>query len=469
MYDRKLGSNYKYDDTFPVRVYSVEHATTVDDNQRDGIYSKASRFLTRNFYITGVRLDHTKEMVFAAVVTVGVVGEFKTPKIGDIVNVRDDKDTNGSIPMVVSSQYSGGEIPLWGSIYNDYGYISTIKEHFSSFKVAQEEQDFIRQYAGTINGYRFRSAYTLSKIPKGQFALRGDVVFDIDDSVNKDVIIENGGVIAKPTKKQQDYPNPLNAPQKFEENPSYQKLTTIFTPKKTPITLGVKPGADQKDSKEEINIKVYNKNFYSYEPVQDKQFLKDKKFNREVISGEEYTVRVGSHLITINDAHANGKNYVITIKGMHDEQFTIVHNNGESQIRIRDHKANLIFLEANKTNNRILIETKDRQKVELGSDSAGSFIYLRNGGVYGTADTSFGNNAGGFRGGDQEFLLTTTPSGDVKNRLSGNLKKIVTGTGIYLINGSDNYIKFTEAEINIKSPQVKIEGSVTIVGNLDIR
>jgi hypothetical protein len=199
-----------------------------------------------------------------------------------------------------------------------------------------------------------------------------------------------------------------------------------------------------KPKKEKLVLK--NKNYVSYQPVLDKDYLDKAEFERELPAAEEYQVALrGNNKLLIQDQYGDGEQLLITLKNQYDSGFTVVHNADKSQVRVRDHLGQGVLLEANPEAPRVISWTANRQVIEQGGvKDVGEFTYIRNGSNFGDSQTEFGTKTGLTKDDvpNQEFLMVSTAGiiGEINSRLSSGMNSLVNSAGspgIYMRSNTD--------------------------------
>src|SRR5690606_3914587 len=127
----------------------------------------------------------------------------------------------------------------------------------------------------------------------------------------------------------------------------------------------------------------------------------------------EYQIALrGNNKLLIQDQYGDGEQLLITLKNQYDAGITIIQNSDKGQVRVRDHMGQGVLLEANPDSPRVMLWTANKQVIEQGSvKGVGEFTYIRNGAVYGDAETSYGTKTGLTKNdvSNQEFLITSSP------------------------------------------------------------
>lgn len=459
-----MRNNFTYDadynPIFQAYVVWVDHNGTLEDKQKKGVLEDMSPQTGRNIHIGVIKLNgQGAGIAMNVVVPVGRLGEFRLPKVGDVVWIEESRRHIGATPVYLYSTYntSGGPdklfgyspVPQWGSMPGDSGEIISYRDHIRQF-VPTNKSNFTRKFVKSVTGHRFRQFYR-SNLKQGRFAVRGDVVFDIDGNVSVPILVEEGAFVGYGGKLETDqgeYPNPLNTPAKKEEDEDYTYYNYLFEP----IDKGL-PG-DQysmdggfttyRPKKEKQVLK--NKNYISYQPVMDKKYLEYADFEREIPAAEEYQVAIrGNNKLLIQDQYGDGEQLLITLKNQFDSGITIVHNGEKGQVRIRDSMGQGVLLEANPDAPRVMLWTANRQVIEQGAvKDKGEFTYIRNGAIFGDSQTSYGTKTGLTKDdvSNQEFLMVSTSDiiGELSSRLSSGMNSLVgaaASPGVYMRNNVD--------------------------------
>lgn len=449
-----------YSSKFQAYVVYVDHNGTIGDKQKEGIMESFSPQTGRNLHIGVVRLNgEGSGIALNVLVPADHLGEFKMPKVGDVVWVEESRRDIGAPPIFLYSTYNStvsadkvvgsNPVPQWGSFPGDKGDIASYRDHIRQF-VPSRESNFKKKFIKSITGHRFRSFYKGNLAPD-RYVVRGDSVFDIDGSVSREYLVEEGGYIVHGGDLEDDqgnYPNPLNVPSEREEDEDYKYTHRIFEPIDRVLT------GNQYDNEEEFaewyptyeSSTLKNKNYLAYQPVLDKTYLEGAEFERELPAAEEYQVVIhGNNKLLIQDQHGDGEQILITLKNQYDAGFTIVHNAEKGQIRIRDHMGQGVMMEADPDAPRVISWTANRQVIEQGSvKDVGEFTYIRNGSVFGDSETSFGTKTGVTKDdvSNQEFLMVSTSEiiGELGSRLSSGMSSLVGkagSPGIYFRNNTD--------------------------------
>ena len=447
----------RFSSKFQLYVTWVDHNQTIKDEQQRGVIEATSPQTGRNLHIGGFRLNgEGGGFVINVLVPQEVLGSFKMPQLGDIVWVEENRRNVNSTPIYVYSTYNAKDanqkygsspVPQWGSFPNDYGHLRSHRDHNRQF-FPTVDSDFVTKYIKSITGYRFRHYYKTS-LEEEKYAVRGDPVFDIEKpNINKEYMVSQGESLIQGSGVEQDkgkYPNPLNSPSKREESDKYSYVEMVNRVIDTELDNNKynHSAATSKIKPEFVDFKLKNKNYVSYQPVVDKEYLDKAKFEREIPAAEEYVVALrGNNKLLIQDQHGDGEQLLITLKNQYDAGFTIVHNKEKSQIRIRDHLGQGVLLEADPDAPRVMMWTANRQIIEQGSvKDKGSYSYVRNGVAYGKPDTSYGTDTGVEKEevANQEFLLVSSPEivGELGSRLSSVMKgwaEAEGGVGMYVSN-----------------------------------
>lgn len=450
-----------YSSNFQAYVAWVDHNGTLNDMQKEGPLERMSPQTGRNLHLGVYKLGGGGGGGIAVNVVVPqeVLGSFKVPQLGDIIWVEESRREYGAPPIYRYSTYNTSNdpknrvgqspVPQWGSFPGDHGHLRTHRDHNSQFFTTLSS-NFIKKYVRSITGYRFRSFYR-SNLARGRFVVRGDPVFDINQSINDAYLVESGGHIISGGGLEEDqgrYPSPLNAPTSFEEDENYSYIKTLHTPPDVRFTADHYNAEDkssrQKPAREKTVLK--NKNFRAYQPVLDKDYLERAMFEREIPAAEEYQVAIrGNNKLLIQDQYGDGEQLLITLKNQYDSGFTIVHNASRSQVRIRDHLGQGVLLEANPESPRVISWTSNRQVIEQGGvRGRGEFTYIRNGSNFGDSQASFGAKTGLTKNdvSNQELLMVSSPEiiGELTSRLSSGMNALVSGAGragVYIRNNVD--------------------------------
>jgi len=496
---------------FKVYVTWVDHGTFVKDARLTPSLSNFSSEVGRNFHIAGFRLDGSGDYFkYNVVIPQEVQGSFKLPQIGDVIIVEEDIRNQGESPLYVYSTYNdlpkeksvSSPIPPWGEIPGDYGHLRSHLEHNAQF--LDDENDFTKRYIKSVTGYRFRRYYghvynTKTRfLDKGKFGVRGDVVFDIESSsssMSEPEIIDSGVNVVSTREDENTlekdlskYPNPLNVPIIRASDTRYRFSSEI--PRLLPEQIesdSYKAADDSKDpAKDVFYVNTYrNKNYFSYQPIIDdkyRTYLQElsssseeaqEDFKRELPVAEEYQVSLkGNNKLLIQDQFGNGEQLLITLKNQYDAGFTILHNYETSNVRVRDHLGQGVFIEGDPEHPRVVSWTTERQVSDMGSirkyefdpetnevdlESYGEYAYIRNGSVYGLSDTDFGRITEEEIPRDgtednpvpqQEWILLNSKTSDswdelfsgISSRLSTGMKDFVSedkGNGLFFRNNFD--------------------------------
>lgn len=449
-----------YSSKFQAYVVYVDQNSTIGDKQKEGTIQSFSPQTGRNLHIGVIRLNgEGAGLALNVLVPTDVLGEFKMPSLGDVVWVEESRREIGTPPIYMYSTYNNtvspdkiagsNPVPQWGSFPGDIGHITSYRDHIKQF-VPSVETNFKKKYIKSVSGYRFRRFYK-SNLEAGRYVMRGDSVFDIDGSVSRDYLIEDGAYIGYGGDLEDDqgrYPNPLNAPSSREEDEDYTYANKVFEPIDRPMS------GSQYDNEEEFSewkptytkSVLHNKNYLSYQPVMDKTYLEEAEFERELPAAEEYQVSLrGNNKLLIQDQHGDGEHLLITLKNQYDAGFTIVHNAERGQVRLRDHLGQGVLLEADPDAPRVISWTANRQVIEQGSvKDVGEFTYIRNGSAFGDSETSFGTKTGLTKDdvSNQEFLMVSNPEiiTELGSRLSTGMSLLATrgyAAGIYIRNNTD--------------------------------
>ena len=469
-----------YSSHFQAYVAWVDHNSTINDEQAEGVLENISPQTGRNLHLGVFKLGGDGSGVaLNVVVPQDVLGTFKVPQIGDVVWIEETRREYGKSPVYLYSSYnsikdptnkiSQSPVPQWGSFPNDYGHIRTHRDHNKQF-VATIDSNFIRKYVRSVTGYRFRSFYR-GNLEKGKYSVRGDSVFDIDGLVSEDYLVENGAYIGYGGDLEDDqaeYPNPLNVPVEQEENEDYKYINFVHEPSPTRITADhddfEEKSSDWTPRKEKFILQ--NKNYFAYQPVLDKEYLEKAEFERELPAAEEYQLALrGNNKLVIQDQYGDGEQLLITLKNHYDASFTIIHNADKGQVRIRDHLGQGVLLEANPEAPRVISWTSNRQVIEQGAvDGVGEFTYIRNGSVFGDSVTSFGKKTGLTKDdvSNQEFLMVSSPEivGELGNRLSSGMNSLVSrgsSAGFYFRNNVDPNDTTQEYSMYSDGPSLVLE------------
>jgi hypothetical protein len=486
--------SYGNPNRYMVYVTWVDHASYVRDERLEPALGNVSMSSGRNFHVTGYRLDSSGDpFKYSIVVPQDLQGSFKIPQPGDIIVVEEVHRTTSSPPVYVYSMYNDYKrsdyrssiVPEWGSVPGDYGHIRSHRDHSVQFS-KNSGNSFTKKYIKSVTGYRFRKYYghvyntDTRFLDQGKFVIRGDGVFDIlkeTSSMNADEIKTEFGVDMLPIGSnsievdQSRYPNPLNVPQKREEDNRYTYTNDVYNVFSKQITTDRYVSGET--STNSAVSKTYKhvlkvKNYFAYQPIVDRRYIdylesvqpdaqgnKPDLFERELPAAEEYQVSLrGNNKLLIQDQYGNGEQIVITLKNQYDAGFSVVHNSEHSQVRLRDHLGQGVLLEANPNAPRVVTWTTERQVIDMGSirnhdtvsgetESFGEYIYLRNGSVYGKSDTSFGrlaedeiprNGSEENKVPQQEFLL-------INAKTDSNMTKLIDGISSRLSAGMNNFIE----------------------------
>lgn len=450
----------EYSSKFQAYVVWVDHNSTLEDKQKEGTIAGISPQTGRNLHLGVFKLNgNGAGIVLNVLVPVGRLGEFNLPKLGDVIWIEESRRSIGSPPVYLYSTYNSmvgadkmygyNPVPQWGSMPGDSGVVESYRDHIKQF-VPTINSNFIRKYIKSITGFRFRNFYR-GNLVSGRFAVRGDSVFDIDGSVSKPYLVENGAYIGYGgdlETDQSNYPNPLNVPAEKEEDTDYTYYNLLYEPIDTAISgdqYKNEGGMAAYTPQKEKNI-LNNKNYMSYQPVMDKDYLEKAEFERELPAAEEYQVAIrGNNKLLIQDQYGDGEQLLITLKNQNDAGITIMHNAEKGQVRIRDSMGQGMLLEANPEAPRVILWTANRQVIEQGAvTGVGEFTYIRNGAKFGDSETSFGTKTGLTKDdvSNQEFLMVSTPDiiGELSGRLSSGMNSLVGGAGspgIYFRNNVD--------------------------------
>jgi hypothetical protein len=479
-------SSFTIPTRYRVYVTWVDHGTYVADARTTPALSNLSMETGRNFHITGFRIDGVGDPIkYNIVIPQEIQGSFKLPQIGDIITVDEQYRNIGDSPVYIYSVYNdldnenfvSSQIPPWGSIPGDYGHIRSHSDH--NFQFSEEANaSFTQKFIKSVTGYRFRKFYghvfnTKNRfLERGKFVVRGDNVFDVskDDPLMSALEINTEeGVDIVPVKgnslslNQADYPNPLNVPIEREEDTRYVYSSPVprFLSKQVEGDLYKGEGGEDVNefTDERYKYVLKNKNYFSYQPIVDKKYFeyidsiendpqgnKPEPYERELPAAEEYQISLrGNNKLLIQDQYGDGDQLLITLKNQYDAGFTVVHNAESGQVRIRDHLGQGVLLEANPDAPRVISWTANRQVIEQGAVTGkGEFTYIRNGSVFGDADTTFGKQTGLNKSqvSNQEFLMVSNPSiiEELFDRLSDGMNDLVSRgafAGIYIRNNTD--------------------------------
>lgn len=460
-YESSLNQHGFVGEKFKVLVVSVDHNETInDDNKTPKLGFITPTKDNRNFHLSGFRVDGRNTPIMDIIVPPQVNGDFQIPKEGDVVWCTQATTGVSSDTIYLYAEYSNGDtgldtgntsVPLWGSQHGDYGHLRTYKDHnqqFANFPfkkpnaiVAKTEGTFRSKWVRSIEGYRWRDYYK-GNINDNKFAVRGDNVFDLDKTNMGLEVVEEDGVEILADTKQSKYPEPNNVPEIREKDEvfTYVKLKHEFM-KVLPSNSLFETESVAIPDKEYTTLVHKTKNYFSYEPLLDKTYKKKTKgFERELISVKEYSLVFsgGNNKLMYQDAHGDGEQVLITLKNQYDAGYTIVHNKDKSQIRIRDHLGQSILIEGDPDRPRIVLVTKDKRTIEVGSiKGKGGFVYLRNGSAFGDSDVPWGRKTGKTKDSvfNQEFLMVDNQAvisdADFKDRLSAGLSGLLVGPGIY--------------------------------------
>lgn len=451
----------EYSSKFQAYVVWVDHNSTIEDKQKEGTIEAVSPQTGRNLHLGVFKLNGDGAgILLNVVVPVGRLGEFKMPKLGDVIWIEESRRRLGSPPTYLYSTYNAivgpdkiygyNPVPQWGSMPGDSGAIESYRDHIKQF-VPTIKSNFIRKFVKSVTGQRFRHFYR-GNLVSGRFAVRGDSVFDIDGSVSKPYLVEEGAYVGYGGDLETDqgnYPNPLNVPSSKEEDIDYTYYDLLYEPIDSAI-----PGDQYSEEKgfssytpvKEKNI-LNNKNYTSYQPIMDKAYLEKAEFERELPAAEEYQVAIrGNNKVLIQDQYGDGEQLLITLKNQYDAGVTIIHNADKGQVRIRDYLGQGILLESNPEAPRVVLWTANRQVIEQGAvTGVGEFTYIRNGSKFGDSQTEFGTKTGLTKDdvSNQEFLMVSTPDiiGELGTRLSSGMTSLAGGAGspgIYFRNNVDS-------------------------------
>jgi hypothetical protein len=484
---------------YMVYVTWVDHGTYVKDARSLPALSNFSSEVSRNFHITGFRLDNEGGYFnYNVVIPQEIQGSFKVPQIGDVITVEEDPRYLSESPVYVYSIYNdvpytesiSANIPNWGSIPGDYGHLRSHTDH--NLKFNPGETSFTKRYIKSITGYRFRKFYghvfdTQDRfLEEGKFAVRGDVVFDIEggDSMSRDEIEAAGvNVVSINDNDLSDdlssYPNPLNVPilRATDERFSYASYVPRYLPAQVESDPYKGISSVPNVLKDEFYVDVFkNKNYFSYTPIMDKKYndylisvasewdpssgdAPPEPFLRELPAAEEYQVSLrGNNKLLIQDQYGDGEQLLITLKNQYDSGFTILHNAETSQIRIRDHLGQGVLLEGDPEHPRVISWTTERQVIDMGAireynpdtgetKSFGEYLYLRNGSVYGKSDTNFGRITESEipRDGSEEFPVPQQEFMLISSQSAGNLAKLLGGISSRLSSGMNSLLSASNA------------------------
>lgn len=449
-----------YSSKFQALVVSVDHNGTLEDKQKKGVLSDISPQTGRNLHLGVIRLgSEGKTMALNVLVPVSRLGEFRLPRIGDVIWVEESRRELGSPPIYLYSTYNSNvgpdkpfghnPVPQWGSLPGDTGEIISYRDHIRQF-VTTQDSNFKRKFIKSVTGTRFRQFYR-GNLKKGRFAVRGDSVFDIDGTVNSDYLVEEGAYLVSGGDLELDqgeYPNPLNVPVEREEDDDFTYFNYLFKPidRSLPSDHYKREGSFTFNSPEQEKQVLKNKNYMSYQPILDKKYLEYADFERELPAAEEYQIAIrGNNKLLIQDQYGDGEQLLITLKNQYDAGITIVHNGDKGQVRIRDHMGQGVLMEANPEAPRVILWTANRQAIELGGiKGVGEFTYIRNGAAFGDSQTSFGTKTGLTKDevSNQEILLVSSPDviNELSSRLSSGMRSLATGkmaAGMYFRNNID--------------------------------
>lgn len=445
-----------YENRFQLYVAWVDQNSTVNDEQHEGILESISPQTGRNLHIGGFRLSkYATGVVLNVIVPQDVIGTFKMPQVGDIVWIEESRRQNGQVPVYMFSSYSSGTkgnpVPFWGSMPGDYGHIRTHNDHAAQFSTTTASADFRTKYIRSVTGYRFRSFYG-SNLEDEKFVVRGDPVFDVEPAeINRPYLINSGSSLIEGGNVETDkgkYPEPLNVPKEREKEEAYTYVNVIYQPIATSLAHDAydrTPKTSKTPTRMQKAI-LKNKNYMSYQPVMDRDYLDKASFDREIPAAEEYQVALrGNNKLLIQDQHGDGEQLIITLKTQYDEQFTIVHNGERGQVRIRDHLGQGVLLDADPESPRVISWTANKQVIEQGAvKGVGEFTYIRNGSAFGDSQTSFGTKTGLDKDSvpNQEMLMVSSSDiiGELSSRLSSGMYSIANSAfapGIYFRNNTD--------------------------------
>ena len=474
-------------DYFRLRVTAIDHNETIGDMQiLPKLHALSRDRNTRGLHIAGVEVGKTDGVLVDIIVPPKNSGDFKMPQVGDIVWCYRGRRGLKKTAVYAYTEYSGLDagtglqntpVPSFGSFPGDYGNIRTYQDNVVQAlrkggdrhgwpNIPRGNGNFITQFVRSITGYRFRN-YFGGNLEKGKFALRGDAVFD--DGPHNPIIEDNGYEIINKGRKQSEYPNPLNAPKAQEENPDFTYLVSPYQYLETvdeldPYTEVPTPKAVE--PKKYTQVVGKNKNYVSYQPILDKAFKQKTSVDREVPAADEYKVAVkGDNMLYIGDMHGDMKQLLILLKNMYDAGLSIVQSEDYSQVRLRDHVGNIILLDGDRENPRVIITTPARQVVELGHNTKdkSSFTYVRNGPKWGDADTDWGEVTGLSKSAvpHQEILMTDADMSPANlEKLSAGLSGQVQGAGLYFRNSDDKgkweqSVSITHNDGNLNIAQVQ--------------
>lgn len=440
-----------YHSRFQVQVAWVDHNSTINDEQQEGVLESTSPQTGRNLHVGGFKLStYNPGILTNILVPQDVIGSFKMPQVGDIIWVEESRRSNDQTPVYSLSTYvpSKNPVPQWGSMHGDFGHLRTHQDHNSQFLTEKKGADFRTKYIRSITGERFRSYYQ-GNLEQGRYVVRGDPVFDIEKGdISRDYLINRGSALITGGGVEEDkglYPEPLNVPKEREDDKTYSYVNVIYKP------LPFRLSSDQYDRTpkstatdvEVVKNILKNKNYMSYQPVMDKDYLDKSSFERELPAAEEYQVALrGNNKLLIQDQYGDGEQLIITLKSQYDEQFTIVHNGDRGQIRVRDHLGQGVLLDADPEAPRVISWTANKQVIEQGGvKDVGEFTYIRNGSAFGDSHTSFGTKTGATKDDvpNQEILMVSTSDivGELSSRLSAGMLELVGAPGIYFRNNID--------------------------------
>lgn len=469
-----------YSRRFQVQVAWVDHNSTINDEQQEGVLESTSPQTGRNLHVGGFKLSADSPGIITNIlVPQDVIGSFKVPQVGDIIWVDESRRRNDQTPLYMFSTYaqSKNPVPLWGSMPGDYGNLRTHTDHSRQFLTTTGGADFRTKYMRSITGERFRSFYR-SNLEPGRFVVRGDAVFDIDKGdLSREYLINSGSALIEGAGVDEDkgvYPEPLNVPKEREKDEAYSYVNVIYQP--IPIRLSndhydLVPKSSKTPTKIVKNV-LKTKNYMAYQPVMDKKYLDKSNFERELPAAEEYQLALrGNNKLLIQDQYGDGEQLIITLKSQYDEQFTIVHNGDRGQVRVRDHLGQGVLLDADPEAPRVISWTANKQVIEQGGvKDVGEFTYIRNGSAFGDSHTSFGTKTGVTKNDvpNQEILMVSTPDiiGELGSRLSSGMFNLAGGgdPGIYFRNNTDPDAKNQSFSLTSNGTNLSVSMSQSITG-----
>lgn len=476
---------------FKLRVTSVDHNETLDDNQVTPKLHVLGGATMRNLHISGWRMDGVGMPHVSVVVPVPHLGDFKIPQPGDVVTVEFSQRAGANeYARLVDAEYDdvpaelgGNPVPQWGSFPGDYGTLRTFKHHNVSMSSQPDgheipnvpkskDVNFRTVYTASITGERFRRFYKGNTKP-GKFVLRGDSVFDIDPQhMVREVVIEDGVDLMEGQGIKDDsasYPNPLNVPQEFKEDKhyKYEYRKHQYLDKKL-TSDPFEEGYPQEIKYEDTVFVMNNRYFTSYEPVMDKTYREKIGFERELPAVDEKIIALkGNNKLVFQDVHGDGKQLVTLLKNLYDAGLAIIHSDDRGQVRLRDHLGNIILLDANPDRPRTVIMTPERQAIDMGSyKDKGSYMYMRSGDAWGDSELEWGRKTGKTQDTvfNQEFLMVSSndviEDSDFTGKLSSGLAGILVGPGIYQRTVDDEEGKYEKNYASYEKDNKLVEQSV---------